>query len=85
MRLKPKSTVHNPRALLYKRFTDLETSIASGRVVLYHTDDGKYWQFSAEMVKFFEYTGDTSAFPAERIINAGGSASQVYLKFTNIY
>lgn len=85
MRLKPKSTVHNPRALLYKRFTDLETSIASGRVVLYHTDDGKYWQFSAEMVKFFEYTGDTSAFPAERIVNAGGSASQVYLKFTDIY
>lgn len=84
MKLKPKSTVHNSRALLYKRFTDLETSIASGRVVLYHTVDEKYWQFSAEMCKFIEYTGDRSGI---QVIEAGGSyyEPQVYLKFKNIY
>ena len=85
MRMKPKSTVHNTRALLYKRYTDLETSIANNRIVLYYTEDGKYWQFSEEMVKFLEFTGDPATVPDDRKINAGGSTSQIYLKFTNIY
>lgn len=85
MRLKPKSTVHNPRALLYKRFTDLETSIANNRIVLYYTEDGKYWQFSAGMVKFIEYTGDTDTIPSERKIPAGGSTFEVMLAFANGY
>lgn len=85
MRMKPKSTVHNPRALLYKRFTDVETSFSSGRIVLYHTEDNKYWQFSAEKVGFYIFDGDISTFPAERIVEAGGSTFRVYLQYTNYY
>lgn len=57
MRMKPKSTVHNPRALLYKRFTDLETSTAFG--TLYRTTDGgvtKYWAFRGLDDGFVEVT-----------------------------
>ena len=82
MRLKPKSTVHNPRALLYKRFTDLETSIASGRVVLYQTEDGKLWEFSSEMVKFLEYTGNTDG---KTPILVGGDNFHSILKYKNAY
>lgn len=82
MKLKPRSTVHNPRALLYKRFTDLETSIASNRITLYQTDDGKVWEFSGEMAKFLEYDGDTSG---KTIVSAGGLYSLVYLKFAGFY
>lgn len=60
MKLKPKSTVHNPRALLYKRFTDLEKSLA--KRILYITQDGKQWIFDDESISFLPYSGSTSGF-----------------------
>ena len=54
MRLKPKSTVHNPRAVLYKRFTDLETATEK-RVCYVYYKDGMYitsYVFDTENYKF---------------------------------
>lgn len=55
MRLKPKSTVHNPRALLYKRFTDVEESFRTE--IVYKTINDKLWLFSTETEGFKEYNG----------------------------
>ena len=44
MKLKPKSTVKNPKALLYKRFIGLEKSLSLS--IIYNTiSDGKFWTF----------------------------------------
>lgn len=44
MRLKPKSTTKNPKALLYKRFISLEKSI--NLQTIYNTvSDGNFWTF----------------------------------------
>lgn len=50
MRLKPKSTVQNPKALVYRRFTQLEDSYTAN--VLYHTEDGAFWAFNARTMSF---------------------------------
>lgn len=50
MRLKPKSTVQNQKALVYRRFTQLEDSYTAN--VLYHTEDGKFWSFNASTMSF---------------------------------
>ena len=55
MRLKPKSTVKNPRALLYKRFTSLEQS-ESLFSVYKTTSDNKYWTFDNLKLEFSEVT-----------------------------
>lgn len=62
MRMKPKSTVHNPRALLYKRFTDVETSAAFRAI--YHTSENadNYWLFDAENLQFVKTDLDPSKF-----------------------
>ena len=56
MRLKPRSTVRNQRALLYKRFTSIE--ISKNISTLYRTGDGKYWTFDVEQLNFVQYTGE---------------------------
>ena len=53
MKMKPKSTVHNKRALLYRRFIGLESSNNLSKVFLTQID-GKYWLFDAEELKFTE-------------------------------
>lgn len=58
MRMKPKSTVHNPRALLYKRFTDVETSEAFRAIYRTENDgDIAFWVFNAETAKFERANG----------------------------
>lgn len=52
MKLKPKSTTLNDRALLYKRFINIESGIAIQNV--YKTTDGKLWLFNIEDYKFIE-------------------------------
>lgn len=52
MRLKPKTTTLNSRALLYKRFINIEKGIAVQNV--YKTTDGKFWLFNVEDYKFIE-------------------------------
>lgn len=46
MKLKPKSTTQNPKALLYKRFIGLEKSLNLQTV--YKTSDNKYWTFDTD-------------------------------------
>lgn len=46
MRLKPKNTTLNKRALLYRRYTDLQVSSSLARV--YKTEDGKRWLFNSD-------------------------------------
>lgn len=53
MKLKPKSTVKNPKALVYKRFTEIDVS--SNKNGFYHTTaDDKYWKFDIESKSFIE-------------------------------
>ena len=53
MKLKPKNTVLLDRALLYKRFTSIETSYNYENVYKTLTDN-KYWLFNAETLNFVE-------------------------------
>lgn len=50
MRLKPKSTTKNPRALLYKRFIGLEKSVSLN--IVYNTTDGLFWTFDNQTLEF---------------------------------
>mgnify|MGYP007068155005 CR=1 FL=1 len=57
MRLKPKSTVFNPRALVYKRFIGLEQSL--NITTVYNTvSDGKVWAFDNQLLQFIELDYD---------------------------
>lgn len=57
MRLKPKSTVHNTRALIYKRFIGLEKSI-NLQTVYYTSSDDIFWTFDCETLKFSKIDSD---------------------------
>lgn len=59
MKLKPKSTVKNPRALVYKRFTGIDISLNQNAV--YKTEDDKYWIFDNDKLHFIEMD-ETSIF-----------------------
>ena len=51
MKLKPKSTVHNKKALIYRRFIGLERSLNLN--VIYKTNiDNKFWTFDCENAIF---------------------------------
>ena len=57
MKLKPKSTTLNPKALVYKRFIGLEKSINLQTV--YNTDsDGLFWTFDNLTLTFTELPSD---------------------------
>lgn len=51
MKMKPKSTVHNPKALVYRRFIGLEKSV-NLKTVYFTTVDSKYWTFDVETLTF---------------------------------
>lgn len=50
MKLKPKNTTLNRRALLYRRYTDIQKSASLVRV--YETEDGKLWLFDVGEMDF---------------------------------
>lgn len=56
MKLKPKSTTLNTKALLYKRFIGLEKS--ENLQTVYNTADGKFWTFDILEKKFSEINTD---------------------------
>lgn len=62
MRLKPKSTVRNPRALVYRRFIGLEKSI-NLQVVFLTPIDNTYWTFDNQTLTFSKI--DASLIPQE--------------------
>ena len=65
MRKKQKSTVHNPRALVYRRFIGLEKSI--NLATAYFTlSDSKYWTFDNETLEFSQI--DASLIPTESVV-----------------
>lgn len=53
MILKPKMTVGNPKALIYRRFIGIEKSLNLN--ALYLTSDGKYWTFDSQTETFTEF------------------------------
>lgn len=60
MRLKPRSTVKNPRALVYKRFTAIEQS--ESLAIVYQTDsNGLFWTFDNEKLQFNEIDAENVA------------------------
>ena len=52
MILKPKSTVRNPKALVYRRFTQLQDSYSTNTI--YKTEDDKFWAFDGKNLTFLE-------------------------------
>lgn len=51
MKLKPRTTTQNPKALLYRRFIGLEKSLTLS--IIYNTiSDGKFWTFDNLELKF---------------------------------
>lgn len=56
MKLKPKSTTKNPKALVYRRFIGLEKS--ENLQTIYNTADGKFWTFDVIEKKFTEISLD---------------------------
>ena len=54
--MKPKSSVLNPPALLYRRFTGLEESRSLKNV--YKTTDNKVWTFDYQELTFNLYEGE---------------------------
>ena len=57
MRLKPKSTTQNPRALLYKRFIGLEKSVSLN--IVYNTvSDGLFWTFDNQTLTFTQLASE---------------------------
>lgn len=62
MRLKPKSTTKNPKALLYKRFIGLEKSVNFN--IVYNTvSDGLFWTFDNLTLEFTQV--ESSALPQD--------------------
>lgn len=66
MRLKPKSTVKNPKALVYKRFIGHKKSINLA-TVYYTIYDQKYWTFDCDTLTFSLL--DSSLVPSLEAIN----------------
>lgn len=79
MKLKPRNTVQNPRALLYKRFIGVENSNTVSTV--YRTEDGKYWLFNSENLSFVEVGSDTVVNSTIRSINNETSIVQYQGKY----
>lgn len=57
MKMKPRSTVQNPKALLYRRFIGLETS-ANLRTIYKTNADNLYWLFNNETLSFIQISAD---------------------------
>jgi hypothetical protein len=59
MKLKFKNTTLSPRAIVYKRYTDIQKAYSLN--VVYKTIDGKFWVFNADIETFepSEFVGAT--------------------------
>lgn len=73
MKMKPKSTVHNNKALVYRRFIGLEKSI-NLETVYFTLADSKYWTFDIETLEFSPI--DSSLVPlTSKIVNITANTS----------
>jgi hypothetical protein len=80
MKLKPKSTTKNPKALVYKRFIGLEKSINYQSV--YATEDGFYWTFD-NLTLTFEKTDNSLIPPTSKIISI--VSFRTFLQYQNTF
>lgn len=76
MKMKPRSTVQNPKGLLYRRYIGLESS-ANLRTIYKTTSDNLYWLFDSEKVGFTEINVNDVPTSAT-IINVAGTARLKY-------
>lgn len=82
MRLKPKSTVKNPKALLYKRFIGHKASI-NLNTVYYTINDQKYWTFDCETRTFFIL--ESSLVPSIETLNRIVVADDIIIAYMGDY
>lgn len=87
MRLKPKSSVKNPRALLYRRYTDIANATTT-KAFYKTTIDNKFWVFN--ITDFIEVPAETVSSISDKTIvevdSAVGGTTPTLLKFeTNIW
>lgn len=82
MRLKPKSTVKNPRAMVFRRFNGVQTAIEIGAIYKTTANDNstQYWFYNPEKHNFEEYVGDTTENAVITI-----TTSETMLKYENTY
>lgn len=79
MKLKPRTTVLNRKALVYKRYTQIEKSITKKYIYL-TIQDGYLWYFDNEKVDFIRLEiEDTSGATIIEVANDGGATKFEYL------
>ena len=67
MKLKPKSTVHNPLALVFRRFTVINESFTVENIYM-TVADNKYWVFDNQKLSFIE-VGNTVISTSTKVTN----------------
>lgn len=83
MKLKPKSTVKNPRALVYKRYTEIDLSITKDAV--YKTSDNKYWVFDIDTETFIETQPNENYIDVLTYRNVAPKTVGTLLRYINNY
>ena len=63
MKMKPRTTVHNERAVLFRRYSDIDESVVQKFYYKTVVDDTtRYWKFDVLKVNFVEITADDLVF-----------------------
>ena len=81
MKLKPKSTVKNPKALVYKRFISLDKSL-NLKTIYKTTIDNVFWTFDSVTLEFDNLNAELVPQGAEIVAI---TSSSVVLKFQSYY
>lgn len=81
MKLKPKSTVKNPKALVYKRFISLDKSL-NLKTIYKTTIDNVFWTFDSVTLEFDNLNAEFVPQGAEIVAI---TSSSVVLKFQSYY
>lgn len=84
MKLKPKSTTNNVRALLYRRYTDIEKSYSANTVYITE-EDNKIWVFDKESLSFIELPKSINTATANKIFVATGTTILEYANHKFVY
>lgn len=84
MILKPKTAIETIRAVVYKRFTDIERTFSTdpSKITLYKGDDNKYFTFDKESCTFLEYTETPTT---ETIVQVHGNGVYYGIIYRGIY
>ena len=80
MKLKPKSTVKNPKALLYKRFIGLEKS-ANLQTIYKTLSDNFFWLFDSDSLTFSKIDSNLVPMTATIVSVSNGTTILKYLDY----